>query len=615
MAGHHVQLKMNHLMKRNIRTYLALGLLATLGGACNDGFLDKLPETAIGKESFFNTEEDLNLYIYNLYDFPSTSIYTNEAYTMTDNAWSTGNVELKTIMTTKPSSSTITSGWDWDQLRDVNFFLENFRNAKITQERLNHFEGLARFFRARFYASKVKRYSDVPWVDVVVTTDNEDVLFAERDPRQTVVENLLADYEFAAGNVDETVPAGAVHRWVVKADYARFLLYEATYRKYHAELGLQESAPALLQKAADVARDIMDNGPFSIHTTGDPLLDYGSLFANPNLTTNPEIIFARYYEANLLDGDSGEGVFGNYETFPLKDLVQTYLMRDGSFYSAKPNYQQNEFVKEFEDRDPRMYQTFAYPGWELIRSGTYAQGTGLYVQQLAKNFSGYHQIKGFYNSTNQVERNNMDLPLYRLAEMLLIYAEAKAELGDLTQADLDISVNVLRKRAGMPDMKLQPPVDPVKAAKFSNVTSAQRAEILEIRRERRVELAFEGHRHDDLMRWHAGKFLEIEPQGIYFSRLGEHDLTGDGVPDIVLLPASQSIPAERKKNSLGVTMLYYRVGTFGEDVSVFLGGSTSGNLQVVQDAGTFEQPKYYYRPIPQAQVALNPNLKQLFGWE
>ncbi|WP_262249367.1 RagB/SusD family nutrient uptake outer membrane protein [Parapedobacter soli] len=590
-------------------------LLAVSISACNDDFLDKLPETSIGRENFFNTEEDLNLAIYNLYDFPSTGIYTNEAYTLTDNAYSTGNVELKTMMTTTPSSSTITGGWDWGQLRNINFFLENFRNAQLTEERLAHFEGLGRFFRARFYANKVKRYSDVPWVDEVITTDNEAVLFAGRDPRETVVANLLADYEFAANNISVSSPQGAVNRWVAKADYARFLLYEGTYRLYHPELNLEGTAGDLLQKAVAVARDIMDNGPFSVYATGNPMEDYGALFKSQNLGGNPEIIFARHYEANLLNGDSGEGVFGNYESYPLKDLVQTYLMADGSYYSGQPNYQQNEFVQEFEDRDARLYQTYAYPGWVLVRSGTYAQGAGLYVQQLAKNFSGYHQIKGFYNTTNQDERNNMDVPLYRLAEILLIYAEARAELGELTQGDLDMSVNLLRDRVNMPHLTLNPAIDPVKAAKFPNVTSAQRAAIYEIRRERRVELAFEGHRHDDLMRWGAGEFLEQEPQGIYFSRLGEHDLTGDGVPDIVLLPSSQSIPAERAKNSLGVTMAYYRVGTFGQDVSVFLGGATSGNLQIIENSGTFVTPKYYYRPVPQQQVSLNPELKQLFDWE
>lgn len=600
-------------MKKFIKTYALAMLVVFTITACNDEFLDKLPETAIGRENFFNTEEDLNLYILNLYDFQSTGIYTADA--ATDNAATTGNTELKTMMISNPTSATVTGGWEWGQLRDVNFFLENFRNANLTEDRLNHFEGLGRFFRARFYAAKVKRYSDVPWVDVVITPDQEDILYGSRDPRETVVSHIMEDYEFAINNVDVSAATGAVTRWVVKADYARFLLHEGTFRKYHQELGLESLAPGLLQRAAEVARDIMDNGPFGIYNTGNPHQDYASLFANPNLSVHPEVVLARHYESNLLNGDSGDGMFGNYEYNPLKDLVQAYLMADGTFYSSQPNYQQHEFVEEFSDRDPRLYQSYAYPGWELIRTGTYTQGAGIYVQQLSTNFSGYHQIKGLYNTTNWEERNNIDVPIYRYAEILLIYAEARAELVQLTQLDLDLSINLLRHRAGMPSLALSPPIDPVQAAKFPNISSAQRAEILEIRRERRVELAFEGFRHDDLMRWEAGKLLENEPQGIYFSRLGQHDLNGDGVPDIVLLSASQSIPNERENNSLGVPLIYYRVGTFGQNVSVFLGGAASGNIQVTEDAGSFVAPKYYYRPIPQAQAALNPNLSQLFGWE
>lgn len=605
-------------MNKFISIRLFIGILVLSTVACNDDFLDKTPETDIDAGSFFNTEEDLNLYIYNLYDFPSTGIYTSEAYTLTDNGFSTGNVELKNMMTTNPSSTTITSGWnkgDWEQLRKANFFLENFSKAGITAEKLSHFEGLARFFRARFYVEKVQRYSDVPWIDKVVTTDNGDILFGQRDSREMVVGKIMEDYDFAISNVDVSAIKGAVNRWVIKADYARFLLYEATFRKYHAELNLSGSAADLLQKAADIAKDIMDNGPFTIYTTGKPDQDYGSLFTSADLSGNLEVIFGRFYQANVLNGDSGEGVFGNYETYPLKDLVQAYLMKDGSFYSSRSNYQQNGFVEEFRDRDPRLYQTYAYPGWVLVRSGTYAQGAGLYVQQLAKNFSGYHQIKGFYNTTDQDIRNNMDVPLYRFAEILLIYAEARAELGQLTQGDLDITINRLRDRAGMPHMTLNPPIDPVEAAKFPNIGSGQRAEILEIRRERRVELAFEGRRYDDLMRWEVGKFLEKEPQGIYFANLGKHDLTGDGIPDIYLLPASQSIPNDKETNSLGKVLQYYRVGTFGQDVSLFLGGATSGNIQIIEDIGSFVTPKYYYRPIPQQQIQLNPNLKQIFGWE
>lgn len=603
------------MKRKRFANYFIIMAILILSSACNDAFLEKFPETDIGAGSFFNNEGDLNMAIYKLYDFPSTGIYTADA--ATDNAWTTGNTELKTMMISNPTSATLTSGWTWEQVRNCNFFLQHFRQAKLSEDRLKHFEGLGRFFRARAYVVKVKRYSDVPWVDRVVTPEDKDILFARRDTRDMVVGKILEDYEFAINNIDESAAEGSVTRWLAKADFARFLLYEGTFRKYHPELNLAGSANDLLVRAAKLALDIIEKGPFTIHNTGKPMEDYGSLFANPNLGVNKEVIFARYYQANLLNGDSGEGVFGNYEYNPVKDMLQSYLMKDGTYYSNQQNYQTFEFLKEFENRDPRLYQTYAYPGWVLVRSGTYSRGAGVYVQQLANNFSGYHQIKGFYNSTNQDERNNMDVPIYRLAETLLIYAEARAELGQLTQSDLDISINKLRKRAGLPDLTLNPPVDRIQAAKFPNITSPQRAEILEIRRERRVELAFEGFRHDDLMRWEVGKLVEKEPQGIYFSRLGKHDLNGDGVPDIILLPASESIPSKQEKNSLGIPFIYYRVGTFGQDVSLFLSSASSGNIQVVQDAGTFTVPKYYYRPIPRTQTGddLNPNLKQIFGWE
>ena len=116
------------------------------------------------------------------------------------------------------------------------------------------------------------------------------------------------------------------------------------------------------------------------------------------------------------------------------------------------------------------------------------------------------------------------------------------------------------------------------------------------------------------MRWKAGKLLEKKPQGIYFSGLGNHDVTGDGIADIKLIAHNQSIPEVREKNSLGVTLRYYKVGVFGQDVSVFLSEGNKGFVDVVDKVGKFEEPKYYYRPIPQNDVNLNNSLKQIFGW-
>lgn len=582
-----------------------------MAASFNDEFLERSPQTSIGADDFFNTEEDLAMYIYNLYDFPGYELYLSDR--ATDNAATTGNTELKTMMTTHPSSATITGGWDWQQLRTVNFFLENFEKANLPQELMNHYKGLARFFRARFYVEKVKRYSDVPWYDEVIVSDNQELLTKPRDPRSFVVEKVMEDFTFAAEHVQSSVPEGAVSSWVVKAYLAWFALYEGTFRKYHPEIELLSTANEFLRTASIVAKDIIDNGGFSIYNTGNPNQDYITLFTSPDLSGNPEIILARYFENDLLNSGWWENMFGNYEVSPAKDLLQAYLMKDGSYYSNQPDYETNSFVEEFANRDTRLSQTYAYPGFELVYTNTYAQGGGTYVQQLAKNFTGYHQIKGFVNSTDQAVQRSLDIPVVRYAEILLIFAEARAELGELSQADLDMSVNLIRERVGMPHLMMNPPIDPVKAAKYPNITSLQKAELLEIRRERRAELALEGYRHDDLMRWYAGDLLEKEQEGIYFSGLGKHDLTGDNIADIMLIDAAESIPENKEANELGKPLIYYRAGSIGEDASVFLEHGTSGTIQTTAESGTFEAPKYYYRPIPQTDVTLNPNLTQNFG--
>lgn len=601
-------------MNRYIKLAL-LGAVLLSSSSCNDDFMDLSSETEINKESFFNTANDLDLFIVGLYNFSGVGIYQADA--TTDNASTTGNTEIKNIMTGNASANTITNGWshdDWAQLRKANFYLENMRKAQISESEKAHYEGLGRYFRARFYVDKVKRFSDVPWVDKALEANDEDYLFAGRDPRAFVVERIMEDFQYAAQHVNPSSALGAVNKWVVLQEYSRFALYEGTYRKYHDELNLKATAGAFLEKAHTLSNQVMNEGGFSIHNTGNPEADYASLFFSENLDNNPEVVLGRFYANNVLNADEWPGMFGNYEYYPLRDLLQSYLMRDGSFYSSQAGYERFSFVKEFENRDPRLSQSYAFPGWELIYSHTYAQGPGLYVQQLAKNFSGYHQIKGFQNTLSVEARRNLDIPLYRYAEVLLNYAEAKAELGILTQEDLDRSINLLRKRAGMPNLMLSQAVDPVMSTKHANVESAQRNLVFEVRRERRVELAFEGFRFDDLMRWNLGKLLENKREGIYFSGLGKHDMTGDGIPDLELLPASATIPAVKEKNSLGRELQYYRTGIFGQDVGVFLSQGNSGTVETIERTGSFEAPKYYYRPIPQNEIRLNPNLTQIFGW-
>ncbi|WP_448635639.1 RagB/SusD family nutrient uptake outer membrane protein [Pedobacter panaciterrae] len=529
-------------MKKNI--YILLATIAVFTVACKKGNLDRFPQTEISPSLFFNTEEDLALYVNGLLLMPNRDSYLNDQ--SSDNVATTAAVEIKNIMAGNANAQNITGGWSWTRLRDINYFLENYNKAKVTSEIKNHYIGLAKYYRAQFYLDKVKRFSNVPWYSGTLNPDDKE-LFKPSDTRALVMDSVMADLDFAYKNVRESVPSGTPGKWAVAVFYSRAALYEGTYRKYHSELNLKATANTFLETTVKITGEVIASKKFSIFSKGLPNQDYATLFSSQDLTTNPEVILANVFDMDKkISQNVNSVVFGDYEQAPARDLIQTYLMKDGSRFTAIANYDKASFVKEFENRDPRLAQTMVYPGWIRVPD---AQP---YVQKLNKNFTGYHQLKGYVNSTDQTILNGVDFPVYRYAEVLLTYAEALAELGTLNQSQLDESVNLIRRRVGMPDLNLaqaNASPDPLLQQQFDNIESNQGV-ILEIRRERRVEFAFENSRYDDLMRWKAGKLLTKSPEGMYFPGLGKYDLTGDGVEDIILIDKSVTIPAEDKKEKI-----------------------------------------------------------------
>ncbi|RBL90864.1 RagB/SusD family nutrient uptake outer membrane protein [Chitinophaga flava] len=595
--------------KRLIIPFLILGCAAV---SCNKDFLERLPQTEISPEAYFKTPKDLETYIYGLYDDNLSAPYDDNN---SDNVSGNTGGELDKLVRNTLDPTTV-GGWDnWNQLRNINFLLDNVNKAQGDPADINHFVGIARYFRARFYSEMIARYSDVPWYSRAMN-DVDPSLYKGRDPRAAVADSVLADLQFAVDNirVDKKDNGTRVNKFTALALMSRFCLFEGTFRRYQPELKLDNTADTWLKKAVWAADQIMTNGGYEIYNTGRGGADYRDLFSSLTLSGNKEIIQWRDYPQSLGKGNNTHSVLG--WTWSLsQSLVYSYLMKDGTPFTSQPGYDKMGFVATFKDRDPRLAETVSYPGFSTT------QDASLYIPK--PNLGAYDQLKFYPRDPKQRggwDANYTALPVYRYAEVLLNFAEAKAELGELSQADLDKSVNLLRRRVQMPDLNLVAAngnPDPVMSNQYT-INNANKGVLLEIRRERRVELACEGLRLKDINRWRAGARIKEAPAGMYVPALGGIDMSGDGVPDIAILPNTTdttsiaALPADVRAK----LNRFYLVDKNGAENNFYLENGTSGHILFASDrAGrVFKEPQFYYRPIPKQQTVLNDKLKQIMGW-
>ncbi|MEE1945395.1 RagB/SusD family nutrient uptake outer membrane protein [Pedobacter sp. KR3-3] len=597
-------------MKLNQSIYIAMLVLGgTFIAGCQKDFLQRDPQTNVTAASFFKTPADLQTYTNGLYgqlqfgydDLNSDNISNYNASGEVD------NLVRGTI------SQNNYGGWDksdWSNLRSINYMLDHVGTVTGNQTEINHYIGIARFFRGWFYFAKVKKYSNVPWYGSVLSSEDE-ALYKGQDPRADVVNHILEDLQFAADNIQATGGNTRITKWAALTLLARFALHEGTFRKYHDELGLGNDYNRFLKIAADATSKIMTEGGFSIYNTGKGGEDYRNLFSSNTLATNKEIILWADFDQKIGRGNNSHTVF-DYTYALSKSLADSYLKTDGTPVAANNTML---FTQMFANRDPRMMETIGYPGF--VQTGTTVP------YKIKATLGGLNQIKFYPRSTELMQGwqlNFTDLPIFRLAEVLLINAEAKAELGELTQGDLDKTVNLLRKRVNMPNLAMGVAEDPALVAMYPNATATNKAVLLEIRRERRVELACEGLRYDDLMRWKSGMLLQNSQVGIYVPALGAMDVTGDGVEDIAILasPSDESPIANLPASVKAGLGKYYLKDASGNNTNFYLTNGTSGFIAFTRDRDQpriFIEPKYYYRPIPVGQISLNPKLKQVFGWD
>ena len=580
-------------MKKYILLFAALGFLAT---SCN---LDRKPLSSLAPETFFSTRGELDAFANNFYTiFPGESVFEEESDFIIKNSRSDWMRNGRTV----PGSG---GGWTWTTLRNFNTLIEYATNCEDEDVR-NEYIGVARFFRAYFYFEKVKRFGDVPWYDHQLGSADED-LYKARDSRELVMSHVVEDLDFAIEHLPSTPSLYKVTKWTALALKTRACLFEGTFRKYHSIKLDGHSADWYLEQAAEAGDEFISTSGYSVYTAGGTENSYRDLFASTEAIST-EVILARDYDQGLSIKHNGTYyTLGNYGNPGMtRKMFCSYLMKDGTRFTDQKGWETMDFVSSTTGRDPRLSQSIRTPGYKRIGS------TKTEAPDFSHTETGYMITKYMQGADLNVDLYGAsfnDLPLFRSAEVYLNFAEAKAELGTLTQSDLDRSIKLLRDRVGMPNIDLaaaNASPDPYLLAAetgYTNVTGAFTGVILEIRRERAVELFDENFRFYDLIRWKQGQAITHPFTGMYFAAPGSYDLDGDGNLDVCFY-------TDEAPSGLAASVIKYKIGD-----RIYFTEGDHGYVNVTPSLpGEWNEDRDYYYPIPTDELSLNPNLVQNPGW-
>ncbi|MCI7286415.1 RagB/SusD family nutrient uptake outer membrane protein [Parabacteroides sp. AGMB00274] len=559
--------------------------IATFCVSC-DSFLEREPLDKISSEVYFKTSKDLELYVNQFYTaFPGYGGYDAGPFWTDKNS---DNLIPETYdsrlagYTTIPGNAS-DAGWNWGDIRSVNYMLANLGHIEGSMEEAQPFIGEAYFFRSYFYYSLLTKFGDLPWVNKPYNTDSEE-LYNPRVPRNVIVDSMLVDLDRAIEYIPlkKDVEEGRLSKEAALLFKSRVALFEASWEKYHngTRFGVENpDFDKYYRIAADAALQIMKENAFSLYTTGDPKTSYYQLFNKVSFADNPEVILARTYSVALGLTHRAQNylLYRGSQLGLSKDLVDDYLCVDGKPTAAHLDFSDKDLLSIVKNRDPRLAQTMWIPGDLRIGTGdelVYFEKPFIDMTGAYKCITGFQLKKGSDPYTVDTENAETGAIAFRYAEALLNYAEAKAELGELTQEDVDKTINLLRQRVGMADLKIDAIV------KDPNWQFPEISPLLnEIRRERRVELACEGYRLDDLLRWRAHElFMNKRPRGVYFNQ--------SDFPEMVP----------------------------NKDILLDEEGYVDPYKQSLPNGYQFNPERDYLLPLPTSELVLNSNLKQNPGW-
>lgn len=570
-------------------TLFSIGM-AIVFGSCKKEFLNLTPADQISDPEFWKSTQDMELFVNGLYSVLPGWLGSGSGGNPLLDAGTDMAIAVGLWLPTKnrldgainvPSSG---GGWDWTNVRNVNYFLENA--SRVPDGGLkDHYIGEAYFFRAWNYFNLLKQFGDLPIITKTLSPNDKDALFGPRSSRTEVANFIISDLDMAISKLKKKseVPAQRISKDIASLFQSRVCLYEGTWEKYHQNDAFKGSTngSSFFAKAAEAAKAVIDGGTYSL-TTGNPNQVYYDIFNQINLSSSKEILLWRSYSA--AQGDQFTNQLWNWPhgSGYTQDMVRMYLCTDGLPIGLSPLYKGEKDIRDVvANRDPRFVQSVMNPGDPTLIN--LKNDTTKYKLPLLggaqNNPTGYESQKFRRPQLDPATGNQsgeLAYIIFRYAEALLNFAEAKAELGQLSQADLDLSINKLRARVGMPNMILATiPNDP----NWPDYGYALPNYLQEIRREREVELLTEGFRYDDLMRWAAHKlFAGKRPKGAYFS-------------------------AELKAAFPNVVV---DADNFIDPYKTALSGPNGG--------WGFNPGKNYLSPIPINELTVNPALKQNPGW-
>lgn len=389
------------------------------------------------------------------------------------------------------------TGWTWDRLRDINYCLQHSHQCQDANAR-RQYDGVCYFFRAYFYFVKVRRYGDVPWYNQVLNSNDDELLRQPRQDRGIIMDSVMQDIDKAIAMLPTDKDQVRVTRWAALALKSRAALFEGTFRKYRG----MNDAEKYLRQAAEAGETFIDQSGYSLYTGGDE--PYRTLFNSIDAVGDEIVLMRKYADAAQVRHSIPFNIIQFRQAFTRR-FMNHYLMANGSRFDSRPGWETMSYSEETRGRDPRMAQTVLCPGYIQV-------GSTEETVDSTSSLTGYRPIK-YVNAAEYdgALKAYTDFPLFRAAEVYLNFAEAKAELGTLTQADLDKSVTKIRERAKMPKLDMNEANSDVSGLLLSYYPSvdagANRGVILEIRRERTVELAMEGFRLWDIFRWKEGQQL------------------------------------------------------------------------------------------------------------